>query len=94
MSDIKVQMFILMATNLTLAAALSEALVMLSEFRGREDVEWLEELEAKFIDGLKNSYTEGLSEKNEVKVIDGALAFLRLAIDDARSQIAETAKNE
>ena len=94
MSDIKIQMFILAMTNLALAAALSETLVLLSEFRGRQDVEWLDELEVKFIDDLKNSHTEGLSEEDEVEVMDGALAFLKTCMDDARVRIAEASKDE
>ena len=92
--NIKVQMYILAMTNLALVEALSEALVLLSDFRGRRDLEWLDELEAKFIDDLKNSHTEGLSEKNEVKVVGGALALLRSAMDHARSRIAEAAEDD
>jgi hypothetical protein len=87
-------MCILSMTNHALVAALSDALVSLSGFRGREDLGWLDELEAKFIDDLKNSHTEGLSEENEVKVVDGALAFLRFAIEEARSRIAEAAEDD
>lgn len=94
MSDVKIQLFILTMANLALAAALSETLVLLSGSRGREDLGWLDELEAKFIGDLKNSHTEGLSEENEVEIMDGALAFLKTCMDDARSRIAEAPKDE
>jgi hypothetical protein len=78
-------------TNLALASALTDTLVMLS-VRGREDMKWLDDLVAKFISDLKNSHTEGMNEKNEIKIMNVALAFLKIAMDDARASIIEAAK--
>jgi hypothetical protein len=79
-------------TNLALASALIDTLVMLSKFRGPDNMKWLDDLEAQFISDLKNSHTEGMDEKNEIKIINGALAFLKVAMDDARASIIDAAK--
>jgi hypothetical protein len=92
LSDIDFQKHIFAMTNLALASALADTLVMLSKFRGPEDTKWLDDLEAKIISDLKNSHTEGMDEKNEIKIVKGALAFLKVAMDDARASIIDAAK--
>jgi hypothetical protein len=92
LSDIDFQKLILALTNLALASALADTLVMLSKIRDPEDTKWLDDLEAKFISDLKNSHTEGMDEQNEIKIMDGALAFLKVAMDDARASIIDAAK--
>jgi hypothetical protein len=90
LSNIDFQKHILSLTNIALASALIDTLVMLSKFHGHEDTKWLDDLEVKFIKDLKNSHTEGMDEKNEIKIINGALAFLKIAMDDARHLIDAT----
>ncbi len=92
LSDIDFQKHILALTHIALASALIDTLIMLSKFRSHEDTKWLDDLEAKFIKDLKNSSTEGTNEENEVKIMEGALAFLKVAMDDARASIIDAPK--
>ncbi len=87
MNDINFPQAILGMTHLALASALSDSLVALSAFKGREDLTWLDEMEAEFVENLKNSHTEGPSMEDEIKIIEGAIALLRFTLNEVRLTI-------
>jgi hypothetical protein len=81
-------------TNLALSTALANTLVILSEFHGREDSKWLDELEDRFMNDLKNCSAEGLSEKDEIVLMNGALALLKASMGDARERVNSAVKDD
>jgi hypothetical protein len=94
LSDIDFPKHIFALTHLVLASALADTLVMLSEFRGRKDMKWLDDFEAKIIKDLKNSHIEGMNGKDEIKIVTRALEILKFIMDDARAQIINATKDD
>jgi hypothetical protein len=92
LSNFDIQKAIFGLTILGLSSILADSLVILSGFLGREDTKWLDDLEAKAIEDLKNSHSEGMSWEAELKVTEGAVAYLKFAIDQARARIVDAAK--
>ena len=79
-------------TTLSLTSTLGDSLVMLSEFLGREDTNWLDEFEAEAIKDLKNANIEGVSLEMDRKITEEALARLKYAFGLARTRIIDAAK--
>ena len=71
-----------------LSDSLSETLTALAAFHDQKAGQWLDDLEAQFIDNIKNSHTEGMSLENEMMIMDGAITNIRSAVDYARLIIA------
>jgi len=87
MDENNTNLTVLGLTSLALLAALSQALVALSAFKGRENLGWLDEIEANSIQSLKNSVSEGISMDTEAAGMNGAIAFVHHAFDQARDAI-------
>ena len=83
------QEVVLGACLLALSVSLSEALTALAAFHDQKAGQWLDDLETQFIDGVKNSHTEGIPLENEKMIMDGAMVHIRNAVDGARLMIAE-----
>jgi hypothetical protein len=55
------------------SASLADALVEIGKVKGIEDLAWLDAIEAKFFQDLKNSHAEGTSESFEADAVTKAL---------------------
>jgi hypothetical protein len=81
------QKLVLVAALVALTYGVQRSLRSLAAFHGGQPGQWLDDLEHDFIDNIKNSHTEGISIDNEAKMMDGAINYIRSAVDSARSEI-------
>ena len=88
-----VQKLILAAGSLALSESLAHTLRALAVFHGNKTGQWLDDLERDFIYDIMSSHTEGFAIETELKVIDGAISLITLAVNNARSEIASRSKN-
>lgn len=89
-----VNQLIMRATNLQLQSTLAQTLVELSRYKGIDDLEWVSQIEYQAIQELKNFVIEGSDESMQIKIIDDALALLKMTFEAARVEIVRAAKDK